>query len=199
MMSKASRFRRSLIPRKNETLRKYLLRARDVNLWSDDTAKEGLIIYLDTYEGVRFGGVELSEREFTDSMKLVYYLLSTMKPPPGGAGSDVDDASILSSESSGSLLSDSDSPFYSDGDDGSRQPSIRGIQSGGEKEDVYILSQMQSYFSDERRSGDSASVRSMIDHGSVLEEAIDREERQRRMRGGRLGEREGSVIYYGDD
>jgi len=199
MMSKASRFRRSLIPRKNETLRKYLLRAKDVDLWSDDTAKEGLTIYLDTYEGVRFGGVELSEREFTDYMKLVYFLLSAMKPPPGGEGSDLDDASVLSSESSGSLLSDTESAFYSEGDDGSRQPSIRRMQSGGDREDAYVLRQMETYFSGERRSGESASVRSMIDHGSILEEAIDREEWQRRMRGGRLGEREGSVIYYGDD
>ena len=48
-------------------------------------------------------------------------------------------------------------------------------------------------------TGGESWLESMIDHGSVLEEVIDREERDRRMRGGRLGEREGSVIYYDID
>jgi len=54
-------------------------------------------------------------------------------------------------------------------------------------------------FPDFREREDTVSLNSVFDHGSFLESALTREERERRMRGGRLGEREGSVIYYDVD
>jgi hypothetical protein len=67
------------------------------------------------------------------------------------------------------------------------------------RSDANMLRHMDSLLSSPRKSGDSMSFSSMVDHGNVLEGFIDMEERERRMRGGRLGEREGSVIYYDVD
>ena len=99
-MSKASRFRRSLLHRKHETLRQYILRARDEGLWPDEVAKEGLLVWLNTYDSVRFGGIELSEGEFLATMKLVYYLLREMKPLDGVAMEYAVESVVSSSSSS---------------------------------------------------------------------------------------------------
>jgi len=194
-MTKASRFRRSLVHRKHETLRQYILRARTEGLWPDDTAKEGVSVWLDAYDSIRFGGKELSEGEFLATMKLVYFLLMEMKP-----SSEVDFAvdSIVSSSSSSSSFSMDSESIASFGE---IQPLSRKStrQVAEIRSDVEVLRQMESLLSAPRRSIDSESLVSMIDHGSVLENVIDREIHDRRMRGGRLGEREGSVIYYDVD
>jgi len=190
-MSKASRFHRSLTHRKNETLRQYILRVRDEGLWRDDVTREGLMVWLDKYEAVRFQGVELSESEFLNTMKLVYFLLLEMKPPDKKGEDAVSVAESSSSASSGdSLYSNSERSFYSGGE-GSllRQTTTTETMEGD------VLRQMETLLSSPRRSGESGSVGSMIDHGSVMENVMD-EEHERRMRGGRLGERDGSVIYY---
>jgi hypothetical protein len=190
IMSKASRFRRSLGHRKNETLRQYIMRARDEGLWRDEVTSEGLLVWLDKYEAVRFQGVELTETEFLNTMKLVYFLLLEMKPPQ------------KPNEYVESVHSSSESPYSSEntsiysGIEGtmSRQPTNPpSMLTEGD-----VLRQMESLIVAPRRSGESASVNSMIDHGSVMEDVMD-EEHERRMRGGRLGEREGSVIYYDVD
>jgi len=203
-MSKASRFRKSLIHRKQETLQQYILRARDDGLWPDETAKEGVLVWLNTYDSVRFGGTELSEGEFLATMKLVYFLLMEMKPSSEGGGRGrgvegdefaVDSIGSSSSSSSFSLDSESIASF------GEGQPlSRRSTRQNAEyRSDVDVLKQMESLLSAPRRSIDSESLVSMIDHGSVLEQVIDREVQDRRSRGGRLGEREGSIIYYDVD
>jgi hypothetical protein len=178
-----------LVHRKHETLRQYIFRARDEGLWEDDVSKEGLLVWLDKYEAVRFGGVELSEGEFLETMKLVYFLLMGMSPP------EVHEEypPVLSSSSSSTFSSESGNTidsFVGDGENGLNRQT---------RSDAYVLKQMESLLTSPRKSGDSASLSSMIDHGSMFEETIDREERDRRMRGGRLGEREGSVIYYDVD
>jgi hypothetical protein len=199
-MSKGSRLRRSLIHRKYETLRQYIYRARDDGLWHDDVTREGLLVWLNTYESVRFGGVELTEGEFLDTMKLVYYLLIEMKPPEnvGYVAGSVVSSSSSSSEFS---LEDSDSmDSFSAVDTGlfSQSHSLR--HTGTDGIDGSVLRHMDTIMSSPRKSVDTGrSVTSVIDHGSDLEQDIDREERDRRMRGGRLGEREGSVIYYDVD
>jgi hypothetical protein len=198
-MSKGSRLRRSLVHRKHETLRQYIYRARDDGLWHDDLTREGLLVWLNTYESVRFGGVELTEGEFLDTMKLVYYLLVEMKPPEnvGYVAGSVVSSSSSSSEFS---LEDSDSMDSFNADMGvfSRSHSLR--HTGTDGIDGSVLRHMDTIMSSPRKSVDTGrSVTSVIDHGSDLEQEIDREERDRRMRGGRLGEREGSVIYYDVD
>ena len=166
------------------------MRAQDEGLWRDDVTKEGLLVWLDKYEAVRFQGKELTENEFLNTMKLVYFLLMEMKPPekPGEYAGSVH-------PSSDSVYSSEDSSMYSGIEGGalSRQQT-----SQTPKMDANVLRQMESLLSSPRKSGESASLHSMIDHGSLMEEVID-EEHDRRMRGGRLGEREGSVIYYDMD
>ena len=196
-MSKASRLRRSLVHRKHETLRQYVYRARDDGLWQDDLTREGLLVWLNTYESVRFGRVELTEGEFLDTMKLVYYLLMEMKPPEN-AGYVAGSVVSSSSSSSAFSLEDSDSMDSFNADLLSRNHSLR--HTGTDGIDSSVLRQMDTIMSSPRKSVDTGrSLSSVIDHGSDLEEDIDREERDRRMRGGRLGEREGSVIYYDVD
>ena len=163
------------------------MRARGLGLWKSDVANEGLSVWLDTYESVRFGGVELSEGEFLATMKLVYFLLMEMKPSEHTERYEPS----LSSSSTSSLRS------ASDGSVGPERLSSEELQRY--PTEGSLLGNIESYFSVPGKSADSASLDSMIDHGSVLETVIDREERERRMRGGRLGEREGSVIYYDVD
>jgi len=132
-------------------------------------------------------------------MKLVYYLLVEMKPPENVAYVA---GSVVSSSSSSSefSLADSDSMDSFNADTGlfSRSHSLR--HTGTDGIDSSVLRQMDTIMSSPRKSVDTGrSLSSVIDHGSDLEEDIDREERDRRMRGGRLGEREGSVIYYDVD
>jgi hypothetical protein len=195
-MTKASRFRRSLVHRKHETIRKYILRARDEGLWEDDVANEGLLVWLDKYEAVRFGGVELSEGEFLGTMKLVYFLLMGMQPPESSEVGGYPRVSMSSNSSSFSTLSrDSMESFTGDGGSISR----RQASSEQFRANTYVMRQMESLLTSPRKSCDTVSVTSMIDHGSELESVIDQEEREQQMRGGRLGEREGSVIYYNMD
>lgn len=190
-MSKASRLHRPLVHRKYETLRQYIYRARDAGLWRDDVAREGLLVWLNTYESVRFGGVELSEGEFLATMKLVYYLLIEMKVPENAGYVEGSVVSSSSSSSEFSLSSDSLDSFHGD----TRNQSLRHTMTDGMDGNVFRT--MDTIMSSPRKSVDTGrSLASVIDHGSDLEEDIDREERDRRMRGGRLGEREGSVIYY---
>jgi hypothetical protein len=173
-----------------------MFRARDEGLWQDDVAKEGLLVWLDKYEAVRFGGAELSEPDFLAMMKLVYFLLMGMSPPENSA--NYGDAASLSSSSSSPFSTDSGDTIESFiGDGGSI--SRRETSMERHRSDTYVMKQMQSLLTSPRKSADSASLSSMIDHGSVLEHAIDREDAERRMRGGRLGEREGSVIFYDID
>ena len=197
-MSKASRLSRSLVHRKYETLRQYIYRARDHGLWRDEVTTEGLLVWLNTYESVRFGGVELTEGEFLTTIKLVYYLLTEMKPPENAgyvAGSVV---SSSSSSSEFSLESDLMDSFDGDPEHLSRNQPLRRTMADGM--DDSILRQFDTIMSSPRKSVDTGrSLGSVIDHGSDIETDIDREERDRRMRGGRLGEREGSVIYYDMD
>ena len=132
-------------------------------------------------------------------MKLVYYLLVEMKPPEnvGYVAGSVVSSSSSSSEFS---LEDSDSMDSFNADMGvfSRSHSLR--HTGTDGIDGSVLRHMETIMSSPRKSVDTGrSVTSVIDHGSDLEQEIDREERDRRMRGGRLGEREGSVIYYDVD
>jgi hypothetical protein len=206
MMSKASNFHRSLLHRKHETLRQYILRARDEGLWPNEVAKEGLLVWLNTYDSVRFGGVELSEGEFLASMKLVYYLLKEMKPLHGAA-TEYAIESVISSSASSSFSTDSNS-MRSIGDTGLLPPLSRNQTTKQELDrhrlDAEALKRMESLVSSSNRrsvdtTGGGSLLDSMIDHGSSFDEVIDREERDRRMRGGRLGEREGSVIYYDID
>lgn len=155
-----------------------------MGLWKSDVANEGLFVWLATYESVRFGGVELSEGEFLATMKLVYFLLMEMKP---SEKTEKYEPSLSSSSSSSITGSD-----------------VSEISRRGSDElyrmDTNMVGRIESLLpSSPRRSGDAISLNSMIDHGSILEHALDREERERRMRGGRLGEREGSVIYYDVD
>jgi len=187
-MSKASRFHRSLTRRKSETLRQYIIRARDEGLWRDDVTKEGLLVWLDKYEAVRFEGKELTESEFLNTMKLVYFLLMEMKPPEK---QNEYAESVQSSEDS--VYSSEESSVYSGIEGGSLSRYQSSVNQT--KMDADVLKQMESLLASPRKSGDSRSIHSMIDHGSILEEVLD-EENERRMRGGRLGEREGSVIYY---
>jgi hypothetical protein len=216
-MSKASRFRRSLLHLKQETVRQYAYRARAEGLWSNEVAREGLIVWLNTYESVRFGGKELSEREFLDTMKLVYYLLMEMKPPErfanqyavhssssssleGVEGSESSGRFSVDSQSVTGSLEDAETAFL---EPFSRVGTSRGAGAAGEK-DAKVLQQMQSLLSPavaRRNSGDGVSLGggSMIDHGSEVEDDMDQEKRDRRMRGGRLGQRKGSVIYYDDE
>ena len=187
-MSKASRFHRSLTHRKSETLRQYIIRVRDEGLWRDDVTKEGLLVWLDKYEAVRFEGKELTESEFLNTMKLVYFLLMEMKPPEK---QNEYAESVQSSEDS--VYSCEESSVYSGIEGGSLSRYQSSVNQT--KMDADVLKQMESLLASPRKSGDNGSIRSMIDHGSILEEVQD-EENERRMRGGRLGEREGSVIYY---
>jgi hypothetical protein len=200
MMAKAARYGRPFTHRKNETLRQYTLRLRDAGFWNDDITKEGLLVWLDTYEAVRFGEVELTEREFLTSMKLIFFLLTEMKVPehteyqrPEPVASSLSSAYSLESES----LSSGDSESIPL----SRTQSLRQNMTESERirSNLHVLRQMETLLATPRKSVDSESLSSVIDHGSAFEEVIDREERYRRMRGGRLGEREGSVIYYDID
>jgi hypothetical protein len=172
------------------------MRARDMGLWRDEVANEGLMVWLDKYESVRFGGMELTEGEFLATMKLVYFLLLNMKSPEHHQEYP---ESVISSSSSG-FSSSSESMVSFGGDAGllSRNGSMKhtSMENDRSRADANVLRQMDSLLSSHRKSGDSASLSSMIDYGSILEGSIDREGRERRMRGGRLGEREGSVIYY---
>ena len=177
-----------LLRRKHETLRQFIYRVRDDGLWRDDVSKEGLLVWLDTYESVRFGGVELTETEFLATMKLVYFLLMQMKPPLNQEFS----AESMESSSSSSFSLTSDTESFSQTD----LPAPTSSPSSRDRTDANVLRQMDSLLTSPRKSADQVSLSSMIDYGSIFEEAIDREERDRRMRGGRLGEREGSVIYY---
>ena len=161
-------------------------------------------MWLDTYEAVRFGGKELSEGEFLDTMKLVYYLLMEMKPPQSFANEYAVQSSSegSSSDASSSLLMDSAS-VESNGDRGTgvfEHPLSRMETSkvGATEQDLDVSEQMRSLLSVGRKSADSVSLGggSMIDHGSDIIQEIDQEKRNRRMRGGRLGRRKGSVIYY---
>jgi hypothetical protein len=203
---------RSLIHRKRETLRQYILRARDEGLWTDEVAKEGVLVWLDKYDSVRFGGKELTEREFLATMKLVYYLLKEMKPLESMSNiiddddddyGMVDESIIPSSSSSSFSLRDSDSGVSFRANTGLLPPPLSRNQSMRHTtgRDSQVLRQMESLLiTPSRKSGEIHSLaESMIDHGSILEEFIDRGEIDRRMRGGRLGEREGSVIYYDID
>lgn len=131
-------------------------------------------------------------------MKLVYYLLMEMKLPdnPGYVAGSVISSSSSSSEFS--LSSNSMDSFNGDTGLLPRNLSLRHTMADGMENRV--LQQMDTIMSSPRKSVDTGrSLSSVIDHGSDLEEDIDREERDRRMRGGRLGEREGSVIYYDVD
>ena len=161
------------------------MRARDMGLWKSDVANEGLFVWLDTYESVRFGGVELSEGEFLSTMKLVYFLLMEMK------------SSDQTEKYEPSLTSSSASSMS--GSDGTADPERGSEELQPYGTDGNILGRLESLLISPRKSADTASLNSMIDHGSVLENTLDSEERERRMRGGRLGEREGSVIYYDID
>ena len=206
IVSKASRFRRSLVHRKRETLRQYITRARDEGLWPDEVAKEGLLVWLNTYDSVRFGGIELSEEEFLATMKLIYYLLKEMKPPDGTA-TEYTVESVVSSGSSSAFSTNSDS-IRSFRDTGLLPPLSRNQSTKQEldrdRSDEEVLKQIESFVSSPNRksvetTGAESWLGSIIDHGSVLEDVMDREERNRRMRGGQLGQREGSVIYYDTD
>jgi hypothetical protein len=201
-MSKASRFRSTLLRRKNETLRQYLMRAHAEGLWPTDVAKEGLLVWLDTYESVRFGGRELSEGEFLDTMKIVYYLLIEMKPPAAPSS----DYGVHSSSASGT---DSSSSFSMDSERVSLEvePGFwevarteTGTAGASRTGTTEVVREMQSLLGAGRKSGEGASLggRSVIDHGSGLEDEIEVEEQNRRMRGGRLGRRKGSIVYYDD-
>jgi hypothetical protein len=154
-----------------------------MGLWSSDVANEGLLVWLKTYESVRFGGVELSEEEFLTTMKLVYVLLLQMKPLEPAEN----DGPSLSSSSSG----------VSSGSSINSKPESEGPRRYGVEEGINE-GEMDG-FPDFREREDTVSLNSVFDHGSFLESALTREERERRMRGGRLGEREGSVIYYDID
>jgi hypothetical protein len=189
MMSKASQFGRTLLRRKNETFRQYVLRVRDEGLWRDEVAKEGVQVYLNTYESVRFGGMELTEGEFLATMKLVYYLLTEMKPP------ETSEYPVESIESSSSSSFSMESRSVESFVDAAFPPLSRDQTIS----DADILKQMESLLSSPRKSIDTTSATSMIDHGSFLEDATDQEEQDRRIQGERLGEREGSVIYYDID
>ena len=151
--------------------------------------REGLQVWLETYESVRFGGIELSEAEFVATMKLVHFLLMEMKPP---LNAEFSADSAEWSSSSASLGSVSESLMGAYVSALARSPSTR--------DDQYrnwdVLGQMDTFLSSPRKSVDEVSLSSVIDHGSTFEQAIDQEQQKRRMRGGRLGEREGSVIYY---
>jgi hypothetical protein len=175
------------------------MRARDLGLWRDEVAKEGLMVWLDKYESVRFGGVELSEGEFLGTMKLVYFLLMAMKPPE--RHQEYAESVVSSSSSAFSSSSESMVSFGADAGLIPRNASEKHTSMEGDlsRSDANVLRQMDSLLSSPRKSGDSMSFSSMVDHGNVLEGFIDMEERERRMRGGRLGEREGSVIYYDVD
>ena len=163
------------------------------------------MVWLDAYEAVRFGGKELSEREFLDTMKLVHYLLMEMKPPERFENEYALQSSseTSSSDASSSFLMDSMS-VGSDRDRGTEvfedpPARVETNRTGGTERDAEGLKQMQPLFSVGRRSVDSMSLGggSMIDYGSdVIQDEIDQEDRNRRMRGGRLGRRKGSVIYY---
>ena len=192
MISKASRFRRSLIHRKHETLRQYILRAQDEGLWPNEVAKEGLLVWLNTYDSVRFGGIELSEAEFLATMKLVYYLLREMKPSDGNP-TEYAIESTVSSSCSSSFQSDSDSLGSFEIDAGPLPPISRNRSTRREldryRSDVEVLKQMESLLASPNRksvdtTGGESLVESMIDHGSELEEVLHQEERDRRMRGG---------------
>jgi hypothetical protein len=140
-------------------------------------------VWLKTYESVRFGEVELLEEEFLATMKLVYFLLLEMKPVEqiGKDGPSLSSSSL--SASSGSSIAS--------------KPGSEGPQRYSAEKDI---SEMDfNGFPAFRKSEDSVSLNSMFDQRSVLGNALGREERERRMRGGRLGEREGSVIYYDVD
>lgn len=191
--SKASQFGRTLLHRKQETFRQYVLRVRDEGLWHDEVAKEGVQVYLNIYESVRFGGMELTEGEFVATMKLVHYLLTEMKPPE--ASESLAESIESSSSNSFSIDSRSVESFV----DTALLSVSRNRSMGQNISDADILKQMESLLSSPRKSVDTTSVSSMIDHGSMLEDTIDREEQDRRVRGERLGEREGSVIYYDID
>jgi hypothetical protein len=197
-MSKASRSGPEFYKRKNETYRQYTLRIRDLGLYVDETAREGVLVWLDTYESVRFGGYELTENEFLATMKLVYFILMEMKIPGrkeyglGPVTSQSSSSYSLASQSTES--SNEDIPLsrvQSRVPDETESESVRSR--------VNVLRQMENILGATRRSLDLESFSSRIDHGSVFEQVIDREERERRMRGGRLGERQGSIIYYDVD
>ena len=151
--------------------------------------REGLQVWLEAYESVRFGGIELSEAEFIATMKLVHFLLMEMKPP---LNPEFSADSAEWSSSSVSMGSDNESLMEAGVCALARSPSIRDDR----YRDSDILRKMDTFLSSSRKSVDEASMSSVIDHGSTFEQAIDQEQRSRRMRGGRLGEREGSVIYY---
>jgi hypothetical protein len=188
IMSKASHFGRILLRRKHETFRQYILRVRDEGLWRDEVAKEGVQVYLNTYESVRFGGMELTESEFIATMKLVYYLLTEMKPLETVESVESISSNSFSIESK-SIESFVDTAFPSL----SRDQFLEQTTSGAD-----VLKQMESLLSSPRKSVETTYATSMIDHGSILEDTID-PERDQRMQGERLGEREGSVIYYDID
>jgi hypothetical protein len=155
------------------------------------------MVWLDKYESVRFGAVELTEGEFLGTMKLVYFLLMEMKPPEHHqeyVESVISSSSSAFSSSLESMLSFG-AGFIPRNASG-KHTSMEGDLS---QADANVLRQMDSVLSSPRKSGDSLSFSSMVDHGNVLEGFIGMEERERRMRGGRLGEREGSVIYYDVD
>jgi hypothetical protein len=198
LLSKAARYGPQYYKRKNETYRQYSLRIEEQGLWLVDAAKEALLIWLDTYESVRFGGYDLTEGEFIAIMKLVYFLLMEMRPPDQVRyGLENPSSSSSSSYSLGSASVESLN-------DGGSLLQVRSARPEEETEfervrsRVNVLRQMETILGS-RQSVDLESLSSLIDHGSIFENVIDREERERRMRGGRLGDREGSVIYYDVD
>jgi hypothetical protein len=154
-----------------------------MGLWSSDVANEGLLVWLKTYESVRFGGVELSEEEFLATMKLVYFLLLQMKPLEP---LENDGPSLFSSSSGSSSRSSITS-----------KPELEGPE--GYRAEEPMNESGSNVFPAFGEREDTLSINSMFDQRSFLENAVGREERERRMRGGRLGEREGSVIYYDVD
>lgn len=154
-----------------------------MGLWSSDVANEGLLVWLKTYESVRFGGVELSEEEFLATMKLVYFLLLEMKPLELAENGGPSLFSASSGSSSGSSITS--------------KPELGGPE--GYRAEGHMNENETNVFHAFREREDNVSINSMSDRGSFLEHAVSREERERRMRGGRLGEREGSVIYYDVD
>jgi hypothetical protein len=75
-----------------------------------------LLVGLDKYKAVHFGGVELSEGEFLGMMKLVYFLLMGMQPPESSEVGGYPHVSMSSISSSFSTVSrDSMESFTGDG------------------------------------------------------------------------------------
>jgi hypothetical protein len=159
-------------------------------------------VWLHTYESVRFGGRELSEGEFLDTMKIVYYLLIEMKPPAQPSSDYGVHSSSEGTDSSSSFSMDSERASLEEEpgfwEVARTETGTAGVSRTGTTTEV--VREMQSLLATGRKSGEGASlgVRSVIDYGSEIEDEIEVEERDRRMRGGRLGRRKGSIVYYDD-